>query len=221
MTDRSAMKISHRATGSLVPYARNSRTHPKAQIAQIVESINQWGWTNPVLIDEAGRIIAGHGRVMAAQELGMAKVPCIVLAGLTEAQKRAYTVADNSIALNSGWNEDLLREELMSLAEEDFDLDLLGFDDVKMVKFLARTPAPAEDDAADLSEPVTSRKGDVWILGDHQLIVGDAPDADDIVVYWQEITNEVAHHKSGGTFDKIRADRAAPPKPVKRRPSTS
>lgn len=111
----------------LVPYARNSRTHSDAQVAQIAGSIREFGFTNPVLIGADDGIIAGHGRVMAARKLGMAEVPCIRLGHLTEAQKRAYVIADNRLALNAGWDEDMLRLELGELQEDGFDLDLLGF----------------------------------------------------------------------------------------------
>lgn len=113
---------------SLVPYARNSRTHSPEQVAQIAASLREFGFTNPVLIDEVGGIIAGHGRVLAAQSLGMAGVPCLRLTGLSEAQKRAYVIADNKIALNAGWDEELLRLELSELRDFQFDLSLTGFD---------------------------------------------------------------------------------------------
>ena len=109
-------------TEKLVPYARNARTHSEEQVAQIAASIRVFGWTNPVLLDGANGIIAGHGRVLAARKLGMAEVPCIELSHLSEAQKKAYIIADNKLALNAGWDEDLLRAEMAALAAEDFDL---------------------------------------------------------------------------------------------------
>ena len=121
---------------SLVPYARNPRTHSDKQVAQIVASIKEFGWTNPVLVDEKGGIVAGHGRVLAAKRLGIEQVPCIELAGLTEAQKRAYVIADNKLALNAGWDEDLLRLELSDLKGLDFDLDLIGFDEAELADIL-------------------------------------------------------------------------------------
>jgi len=111
----------------LIPYCNNSRTHSDEQVQQIASSIKEFGFTNPVLIDEQGGIIAGHGRVMAAKKLGLAEVPCIVLDGLSEAQKKAYIIADNKLALNSGWDEELLRVEVEHLKELDFDLTLTGF----------------------------------------------------------------------------------------------
>lgn len=125
-----------KALADLRPYDRNARTHSDEQIAQIIASINEWGWTNPVLIDEAGMILAGHGRVMAAAKMGLAEVPCIVIAGLSDAQKRAYVIADNKLALNAGWDEAALREELKALADLEFNLDLTGFE-AKEVEFLA------------------------------------------------------------------------------------
>ena len=127
----------------LVPYARNSRTHSDEQIAQIAASIREFGFTNPVLIDGDGGIIAGHGRVLGARKLGLAEVPCIRLAHLTEAQRRAYVIADNQIALNSGWDDDLLATELSALVSEKFDTSLLGFD-VDMDELIADLMAPSK-----------------------------------------------------------------------------
>lgn len=121
-------QIEHLPVSSLVPYARNSRTHSDSQIAQIAASIAEFGFTNPVLIDKDGGIIAGHGRVLAATQLGMDSVPCLRLSHLTETQKRAYVIADNQLALNSGWDEEMLALELGELGDLDFDLDILGFE---------------------------------------------------------------------------------------------
>jgi ParB-like chromosome segregation protein Spo0J len=122
------MKIESIKLEKLIPYARNSRTHSDQQIAQVAASIREFGFTNPVLIDAEDGIIAGHGRVMAARKLGLTEVPCIRLGHLTETQKRAYIIADNKLALNSGWDEEMLGLELADLREADFDLDLVGFD---------------------------------------------------------------------------------------------
>jgi ParB-like chromosome segregation protein Spo0J len=122
------MKIEITPIEKLIPYARNSRTHSDQQVAQVAASIREFGFTNPVLIDAEDGIIAGHGRVMAARKLGLAEVPCIRLGHLTETQKRAYIIADNKLALNSGWDEEMLGLELADLREADFDLDLVGFD---------------------------------------------------------------------------------------------
>ena len=121
------MEIVYKKINELKPYENNSRTHDENQIKQICESIKEYGWTNPVLIDEKGMIIAGHGRVEAGKKLDIKEVPCIVLSGLTEAQKKAYVIADNKMALNAGWNEELLKTELENLKELDFDLELTGF----------------------------------------------------------------------------------------------
>ena len=126
------MKIETIKTADLVPYARNSRTHSPKQVAQIAGSIREFGFTNPVLIDAENGIIAGHGRVMGAQKLGLAEVPCIRLSHLTDAQRRAYVIADNKLALNAGWDEEMLGLELADLREADFDLDLLGFSEAEL-----------------------------------------------------------------------------------------
>jgi ParB-like chromosome segregation protein Spo0J len=141
------MKIEQIPTADLIPYARNTRTHSPEQVAQIAGSIREFGFTNPVLIDGENGIIAGHGRVMAASKLGLAKVPCIRLAHLTETQKRAYIIADNKLALNAGWDEEMLGIELASLREDDFDLDLLGFDSFSIESFLN----PPEPEIAEVT----------------------------------------------------------------------
>lgn len=125
-----ATVIERRTLESLIPYARNARTHSDEQVAQIAASIREWGWTNPVLIDEEGGVIAGHGRLMAARKLGIAEVPCIVARGWTDAQKKAYVLADNQLALNAGWDMDLRALEISELVGLGFDLSLLGFDDL-------------------------------------------------------------------------------------------
>jgi len=136
------MKIETLPTADLIPYARNTRTHSESQVAQIAGSIREFGFTNPVLIDNENGIIAGHGRVMAAQKLGLAKVPCIRLGHLTDTQRRAYIIADNKLALNAGWDEEMLGIELADLREADFDLGLLGFDGDAIENFL--TPPEIE-----------------------------------------------------------------------------
>jgi ParB-like chromosome segregation protein Spo0J len=123
-----ADKVERRSVESLIPYARNARTHSDAQIAQVAASIKEWGWTNPVLIDEAGGIIAGHGRVLAARKLKLQEVPCVVASGWSEAQKRAYVLADNQLAINAGWDNALLGGEVNDLHAEGFDISLLGFE---------------------------------------------------------------------------------------------
>jgi len=123
------LKINYRATGDLIPYVNNSRTHSEAQVQQVAASIKEFGFTNPILLDDDSGIIAGHGRLLAAQKLNLDKVPTITLKGLTEAQRKAYVIADNQLALNSGWDYEALRIEVDRIAELDFDISLLGFDD--------------------------------------------------------------------------------------------
>lgn len=131
-----AEQVKQMSIERLIPYARNSRTHSDAQVAQIAASIKEWGWTTPVLIDEGGQIIAGHGRIMAARKLGMAEVPVIIAEGWTDAQKKAYVIADNKLALNAGWDEDLLKLELGELHQLDYDMELLGFDGDELGKLM-------------------------------------------------------------------------------------
>lgn len=145
------MKIENIKTADLIPYARNSRTHSESQVAQIAGSIREFGFTNPVLIDADNGIIAGHGRVMAAGKIGMKEVPCIRLAHLTDIQRRAYIIADNKLALNSGWDEEMLGLELADLREMDFDLGLLGFDDFAIEQFLNPPEQETNDTPPDSS----------------------------------------------------------------------
>jgi ParB-like chromosome segregation protein Spo0J len=125
-----ADRVEHRPIETLIPYARNARTHSDAQVAQIAASMQEWGWTNPILVDEAGTIIAGHGRVLAARKLGISEAPVMVAEGWSEAQKRAYIIADNQLALNAGWDAEVLQNELRGLRDWEFDLSLLGFADL-------------------------------------------------------------------------------------------
>jgi ParB-like chromosome segregation protein Spo0J len=149
-----ADKVERRQVASLIPYARNSRTHSDAQVAQIAASIKEWGWTQPVLIEPDGGIIAGHGRVMAAQKLGLAEVPCMVAEGWSEAQKRAYVIADNKLALNAGWDMDALKIEMQGIDALKFDLTLTGFDVGEMAALFDEPDfAPGtEDDQGKLDE---------------------------------------------------------------------
>lgn len=130
------IQVEQRPIEALVPYARNSRTHSDEQVAQIAASIREFGWTNPVLIDGAGGVIAGHGRLLAARKLGLAEAPCIVLDHLSETQKRALIIADNKLAINAGWDESLLGVELRDLDDNDFDLTLTGFDERELANIL-------------------------------------------------------------------------------------
>ncbi|WP_299473161.1 ParB N-terminal domain-containing protein [uncultured Paracoccus sp.] len=184
MSDRELV-IEYRALDRLVPYARNARTHSEAQLAEIAGSIRAFGFVNPVLIAEDGTIIAGHGRVLAARLLGMDAVPSIRLTGLTESQRRALVLADNRIALNAGWDEALLALELSDLKEAGFDLGIMGFEDGELDRLLAG--AEAEDETSTppviIPEPPrhpASRTGDLWLLGAHRLLCGDATSHDDV-----------------------------------------
>jgi DNA modification methylase len=168
----------------LIPFAMNPRTHSDSQIAQIAASIVEFGFNNPILVDTKAGVIAGHGRLLAARKLGLAEVPVVVLDHLSEAQKRAYIIADNQIALNAGWDGDLLREELAALQSEEFDIDLLGFEDEELARLLAAQDAAEgltdEDAAPELPQTPVSARGDLWILGDHKLLVGDATNQSDV-----------------------------------------
>ena len=163
------------ALDALVPYARNSRTHSPEQVAQIAASIREFGFTNPVLIDDAGGIIAGHGRVLGARAVGLLAVPCLRLAGLSEAQKRAYVIADNKLALNAGWDEDLLREEMEFLNSQNFDLSLTGFNFIEIEALEAELLEAKDPDAVpDLPKEPKTQTGDVWVMGQHRLVCGDS-----------------------------------------------
>lgn len=164
---------------SLIPYARNARTHSDAQVAQIAASIREFGFTNPILVDGENGVIAGHGRLLAARKLGMTEVPTLELAHLTPAQKRAYVLADNRLALSAGWDAELLRLELGDLQAEGFDLELTGFDPIEIAGFLTDLSAGLADpdDVPELPETPVTRLGDVWVLGRHRLVCGDSTDA--------------------------------------------
>ena len=164
----------------LIPYAKNPRTHSETQIAQIAASIEKFGFNNPILADEKNGAVAGHGRILAARKLGLTHVPVIVLDHLTEQQKHAYIIADNQLALNAGWDEKFLCAELAALQEEDFDVSLIGFEDEELVRLLAAQNATDglcdEDAAPPAPQTPTSKTGDLWLLGRHRLLCGDATD---------------------------------------------
>jgi DNA modification methylase len=181
------LNVEYRKVEALIPYARNPRTHSDAQIAKIAASIVEFGWTNPILVDGASGIIAGHGRLAAARKLGLAEVPVIELAHLSAAQKRAYVIADNRLALDAGWDEEMLALELAELTDAGYDLALTGFEDAELRDLLASAEVSdtgeQQDDAADDADDVpqapatpVSRVGDVWAIGAHRLICGDATD---------------------------------------------
>ena len=173
------MEIEKVKTDVLIPYVRNARTHSDEQVTQICGSIKEFGFTNPVLIDSDKVIIAGHGRVMAAQRMGLSEVPCITLDYLTEAQKKAYIIADNQLALNAGWNEELLALEIEELNDLDFNLDLLGFDDP--LKFLPDKEGHTdEDEVPDVPDNPVTKEGDLWVLGNHKILCGNSTSVDDV-----------------------------------------
>lgn len=198
------LKIEYIKTSSIKNYAQNARTHSDEQVSQLVKSITEFGFTNPILIDEDGELIAGHGRTMAAKEAGLDKIPAIRLKGLTPEQIKALRIADNQLALNSGWDADLLALEIESLNDAGYDLDLIGFDDSELDKLLneaglieapvreqyeesqkereEQKPERYEDDEdGEVIEPPaepTTKLGDIWILGNHRLMCGDSTSVD-------------------------------------------
>lgn len=164
----------------LIPYSRNSRTHSDAQVAQIAASIKEFGFTNPILLDGDNGIIAGHGRVLAARKLGLEQVPCIELAHLTDAQKRAYILADNQLAANAGWDMEMLKIELSDLDAIDFDLSLIGFDADFLAGMLEEIPEGLTDpdECPEPPEDPVCKLGDIWTLGKHRLMCGDSTSLD-------------------------------------------
>jgi ParB-like chromosome segregation protein Spo0J len=219
------MEIIQRKISELIPYANNARTHSDEQIAQVAASIKEFGFTNPVLLDGDNGIIAGHGRVMAARKLGMDTVPCIELAHLTQTQKKAYILADNKLALNSGWDDELLALELTELEELGFDLELTGFS-LDEIADLMPEEIPAgltdEDAVPELADPI-SKLGDVWLLGKHRVMCGDSTsiDAVETLIAGQKADmvftdppygmsygggKQAAHEATGETFNHVAAD---------------
>ncbi len=173
------LQIEQVSVGKLMPYARNARTHSESQIAQIAASISEFGFVNPILVGEDDGIIAGHGRLMAAKLLGLDEVPVIRLAHLTDTQRRALIIADNKIAENAGWDEEMLKLELHTLQDEMFDLDILGFDDEALDALLEEEGATKDgqtDEDAAPEVPVTpiSVEGDLWLCGEHRVLCGDS-----------------------------------------------
>jgi site-specific DNA-methyltransferase (adenine-specific) len=177
MSKNPAEKIEQWAIERLVPYARNARTHSNDQVAQIAASIKEWGWTTPILVDETGNIIAGHGRTMAARQLNIKEVPVMVAEGWSDTKKRAYILADNKLALNAGWDNEMLALELSELQGLDFDLDLTGFsaEEIAALMPVELTDGLTDEDAVPEVpvQPVTV-PGDVWVLGKHRLMCGDS-----------------------------------------------
>lgn len=179
-----ADNLEHWPTERLLPYIRNARTHSEAQVAQIAASIAEFGFTAPILAGSDGVIVAGHGRLAAARKLGLGTVPVVVLDHLTPTQRRALVIADNKIAENAGWDEELLRIELAELQDVDFNLALTGFDVDELLEIMAgeetTTEGHTDEDAVpDVGETTISKTGDIWLLGEHKVLCGDATNADD------------------------------------------
>lgn len=183
------------SVAELIPYARNSRTHSDAQVAKIAASIREFGFLNPIIVDGQNGIVAGHGRVMAAKKLGLTNLPVIEAAHLTEAQRRAYIITDNRMALDAGWDNDLLKIELQDLAAEGFDLELTGFNVDEIANFLAEpTEGLTDEDAVPEvpAVPVTV-EGDVWLLGRHRLMCGDSTSVDAVERLMDGVKPDLIH----------------------------
>ena len=192
------MQITNQSVDGLIPYINNAKVHSDEQVSMIAASIKEFGFTNPILIDAANGIIAGHGRLMAAQKLGMDVVPCLRLDHLTDAQRRAYVIADNKLALNATWDETALAGEIERLLEDGFDLDLTGFGEDEIAEFLQDDENEGltdEDDVPDAADQVVSVQGDVWLLGNHRLMCGDSTSIDAV--------NKLIN---GNTIDLIHTD---------------
>ena len=172
------LSVTYRAAGSLKPDPRNARTHPKRQVDQIIASMREFGFTNPILVDPDGVIIAGHGRLLAAKAIGLAEVPTIELTGLNDAQRRALRLADNKIALGAGWDLDLLKLELGELSALEFGMDLAvtGFSSGELDILLSSKEDPDDDAIPPIPAEPRSRPGDIWRLGDHRIGCGDSRD---------------------------------------------
>lgn len=166
----------------LIPYVNNARTHSKEQINKLRSSLREFGFINPVIIDSKYNVIAGHGRILAARDEGITEIPCVLVDYLTEAQKKAYILADNRFALDAGWDEDLLRVEIEALQAEDYDVLLTGFDPAEIDELFSIPEEDIKDDNFDvdeeLSKPTMSKQGDAWLLGNHRLVVGDSTKAE-------------------------------------------
>jgi len=213
--------LEQRPLAALIPYAQNARTHSDEQIEEIAASIKEFGWTNPVLIDEEGGIIAGHGRVKAAERLLMTEAPVLILAGLSAAQKRAYAIADNKIPLNAGWDEKLLAMELLDLKAAGYQLDLTGFSAFELRGLIGedaptRSGKTADDTSPEPPDRPVTHVGDVWVLGRHRLMVGDATALADVQrlmgegeahLVWTDPPYNVAYQADAGTI--LNDDQAA------------
>lgn len=202
----------------LIPYANNARTHSPEQINKLRSSLREFGFINPVIIDRDMNIIAGHGRVLAAREEHIAEVPCVFADHLTPAQKKAYIIADNRMAMDAGWDEELLRVEIEALQAEAFDIALTGFDDKELSKLFDDGNETKDDDFdvdAELEKPCISRTGDVWTLGRHRLVVGDSTKSETYEILMEGrkanlvVTDPPYNVNYEGTAGKIQNDNLA------------
>ena len=187
-------KLEWRDIATLIPYARNSRTHSDEQVAQIAASIKEFGWTNPILVDGDNGIIAGHGRIYAARKLGHTQVPVIELTGLTDAQKKAYVIADNKLALNAGWDNEMLALEIQELTDEGFDTSLLGFNPDELNALLEPDIIEGltdEDAVPETPEEPKTKPGDIYKLGNHRLMCGDSTSIDAVDKLMPETANMI------------------------------
>jgi 16S rRNA G966 N2-methylase RsmD len=193
--DTTKLVITYKPIADLIPYARNSRTHSEAQVAQIAASIKEFGWTNPVLLDGENGIIAGHGRVMAAQKLGEKQVPTIELSHLDEHQKRAYIIADNKLALNAGWDNEILALEISDLKDAGYDLELTGFSDEEIGALNPEVIEGLTDEDAvpEVPEEPITKPGDIYQLGYHRLMCGDSTFIDDVETLMQGTYPDLIH----------------------------
>lgn len=199
----------------LIPYARNARTHSKKQVLELRASIREFGFINPVIIDKELNVIAGHGRILAAKDEGLTTIPCIFVEHLTDAQKKAYILADNRLAMNAGWDEEMLAVELSELEAADFDLSLLGFDESELNQYL-HDEDKIQDDEFDIDEelnkPTFSKAGDVWHLGKHRLLCGDSTKAENYNLLMEDkkanlvITDPPYNVNYEGSAGKIKND---------------
>lgn len=175
-----AESVKMRPIKSLKPYDKNARKHSPDQVGQIVALIERYGWTNPIILDDAGMILAGHGRLLAAKKMGVADVPCVTVPGLTDAEKRAYVLADNQSTLNGEWDTDLLRAELGELSAAGFDMDLIGFPNLEALLATGTAGLTDPDDTPEAPAEAVTEPGDVWLLGRHRIVCGDSTDADTV-----------------------------------------
>lgn len=176
------LKIEYRKVSDLLPYARNARTHSDTQVSQLAASIKEFGFNNPVAVNGEGMILCGHGRVMAAQKLHLTEVPTVCLSHLSDTQVKAYILADNKLALNAGWDDDMLKVELEDLKDSDFDLNLTGFSDDELKDILVEDPTEVQEDNFDGEPPevAKSQLGDIWTMGEHRLMCGDSTSENDV-----------------------------------------